>query len=106
MAMSVYYSNNFKLLRFNCNNIYLALGNPRIYRTEPLKRIKEFRRSIVAAKKIIKGEVFTSDMLDFKRPGKGLSPEMVSLILGVPMRAHVGAVLRPVTGLTTRLKFN
>ena len=73
----------------NCNNIYLALGNPRIYRTEPLKRIKEFRRSIVAAKKIIKGEVFTSNMLDFKRPGKGLSPEMVSLILGKKSKRNI-----------------
>ena len=39
------------------------------------------RRSLVAARRIGKGEVFTSEMLAAKRPGTGISPmEMWSLI--------------------------
>ena len=64
-----------KALINKCTDVYNAIGSPRIYRTESLMRVEEFRRSIVAARDIKKGEKFTSDMLDFKRPGRGLSPE-------------------------------
>lgn len=40
------------------------------------------RRSIVSACPIAKGEVITSDMLTFKRPGCGISPEKVSEVTG------------------------
>ena len=40
------------------------------------------RRSLVAAKKIIKGEVFTSDNLTVKRPGTGISPMLYWEYLG------------------------
>ena len=72
-----------------CKNTYLALGSSRIYRTEPNNRIKEFRRSIVAAKKIAKGEIFTEQMLDYKRPGTGLPPEMIKVILGKRSKKNI-----------------
>ena len=71
-----------KALINKCTDVYNAIGSPRIYRTESLMRVEEFRRSIVAARDIKKGEKFTSDMLDFKRPGRGLSPEKIYNILG------------------------
>ena len=65
-----------------CKDIYAALGSHRITRTESKKRVEEFRRSIVAARDIKAGEKFTREMLDFKRPGRGLSPEMINIIIG------------------------
>ncbi len=40
------------------------------------------RKSIVAAKEIKKGEIFTEDNLTTKRPGDGMSPMKWSLIIG------------------------
>ena len=59
-----------------------ALGSNRIIRTESDERVREFRRSIVASRKILAGEVFTEDMIDYKRPGGGLDPEFSKFIIG------------------------
>lgn len=40
------------------------------------------RRSIVASRKIDRGEVLGADNLDFKRPGTGLSPMQVDAVVG------------------------
>ena len=40
------------------------------------------RKSVVAAKKIHKGEKFTINNLAVKRPGNGLSPENIFKLLG------------------------
>jgi N,N'-diacetyllegionaminate synthase len=40
------------------------------------------RQSIHAKKKIIKGEIFSNNNLMLKRPGNGLQPSMLSLIIG------------------------
>ena len=40
------------------------------------------RKSIVASKKISKGEKFTKDNLDIKRPGNGISPMKWDEIIG------------------------
>ena len=62
--------------------IFQAMGSPRIQQVENDDRIESFRRSIVAARKIKQGEVFQNDMLDFKRPGRGLPPDALKFILG------------------------
>lgn len=62
--------------------IHAALGSGRIGVEENIERVKAFRRSIVAARGIRKGEVFKADMLDFKRPAEGISPGDMSLMLG------------------------
>ena len=55
--------------------IELALGNGvKIPQRSEIKNIDIARRSIVAAERIQKEDVFTSHNLDFKRPGTGLSP--------------------------------
>ena len=40
------------------------------------------RKSIVAARNIFKGERFSFNNLDFKRPGNGISPMLVKKIVG------------------------
>ena len=46
------------------------------------KNIEVARKSLVASKRISKGEIFTYDNLTSKRPGSGLSPMLVTKILG------------------------
>jgi len=56
-------------------NIELAMGNG-IKKPSPSeeKNIKVVRKSIVASRKIEKGEIFTRENLTTKRPGTGISP--------------------------------
>ena len=65
------------------NNVALALGDgiKRIAESEKLNR-RVARKSIVAAKFIKKGEIFTESNLTVKRPGTGLSPKLWHNILG------------------------
>lgn len=64
-------------------NIEIALGDgiKRPTRNE-MKNRAIARKSLVAAKPIRKGERFTLDNLDIKRPGTGLSPMQMDQILG------------------------
>ena len=78
-----------KSLITECKRVNLALGDNRIIRTEPDERVKEFRRSIVAAKNITKGEKFSKDMFDFKRPGTGLEPNMAEFIIGRKSKRNI-----------------
>jgi len=47
------------------------------------------RRSVVAAKEIRVGNTITSDMIDMKRPGGGLSPSMIDAVLGKRARRDI-----------------
>ena len=60
-----------------------AMGNG-IKRPSPseLENISVARKSIVAFKKIKKGEIFTTKNLTTKRPGNGLSPMFFNHLLG------------------------
>ena len=58
------------------------MGTARVKRIEDDDRLESFRRSIVAAVPISKGTIINGDMLDFKRPGRGISPEYVNFIIG------------------------
>lgn len=62
--------------------IPLALGSGRMLPVESEERRKEFRRSIVARRVIAKGEQINMDMLDYKRPARGISPDQAEAILG------------------------
>ncbi len=69
--------------------VWAALGSPRIQVPENQERIRSFRRSIVAARAIKKGEVFTEEMIDYKRPAEGLAPEYRDFILGRTARRDI-----------------
>lgn len=64
-------------------NIIKALGTTEriVSDAEKNKRVA-FRRSIVAARNIKKGEIINEDMIDYKRPGDGISPEYNYFIIG------------------------
>ena len=73
---------DMKSLVIDSKRVFSALGKSKISRTESKERVSEFRRSIVASRDISSGEIFTEDMLDYKRPGIGLSPENNEVIVG------------------------
>jgi N,N'-diacetyllegionaminate synthase len=52
---------------------------------------KQARRSIVAARRIHKGERITEEMLTFKRPGTGLSPSLIDSVLGTKAKKDIRA---------------
>lgn len=47
------------------------------------------RRSIVTTKLILKGTIISRDMVDFKRPGTGLSPNDIAQIIGRKARKDI-----------------
>jgi len=66
----------------NAARVSEAMGSFRITATESNEKKKEFRRSIVASRRIMTGDVITEGMIDFKRPGTGMPPESMSYIIG------------------------
>ncbi len=65
-------------------NVEMALGTRRKVVTESERpNITVARKSIVAARDISKGEVFTQDNLTVKRPGGGISPMKWDLLPGL-----------------------
>ena len=59
-----------------------ALGNKRILRTESIDRVFEFRRSIVAKYEMKVEHTLELEDFNFKRPGTGIPPDMVSKLVG------------------------
>jgi N-acetylneuraminate synthase len=65
------------------DRVHAALGRPRRTLTDAeVSRRAEFRRSIVAARDVKKGERLTAGDLDYKRPGRGIAPNMDHLVVG------------------------
>jgi len=73
---------DMKVIVEDGQRIFTALGNSRIRAPESPERMRAFRRSIVAAKKITKGAVITEDMIDYKRPADGLAPQYHEFVVG------------------------
>ena len=74
---------DFKKLVFKIRQIEImsGFGNIKPEKKEYLMR-KKFRRSIVAKKKILKGQKILKSMLALKRPGTGLHPRYLDKIIG------------------------
>ena len=53
------------------------------------KSMQKVRRSIVMARRAMAGETITASMVAYKRPGYGIPPELVSLVIGCTLRADV-----------------
>ena len=65
------------------DRIHKALGASTRRLTEAeTKRSVEFRRSIVAARDIRAGETVTAADIDYKRPGRGLTPNLDRFVIG------------------------
>ncbi len=68
-------------------NIELALGTgEKAPSASERKNLAIARKSIVAARAIRPGEIFTAEMLDVKRPGDGLSPTRWFEVIGTPAK--------------------
>lgn len=63
-------------------NISLALGSSRITSSESQEKKNIFRRSLIAANNINKGQIITPSDITEKRPGTGISPDFKEFIIG------------------------
>lgn len=61
---------------------YKMLGSYNKIVSENEERRNAFQRSIVAAHDIHKGDIFTEDDLDYKRPGTGIQPKYYNFLIG------------------------
>lgn len=65
------------------SRISLALGSyRRVLSQADHEKIPAFRRSIVAARPIPKGKAIVAEDLDLKRPGTGIEPKYLDLVVG------------------------
>lgn len=72
-----------KILTQNCVNVYKALGSKdRIVSEAEYKQRENMRRSVVAAKDLVKGTVLTKADLILKRPGTGISADKIDSVIG------------------------
>lgn len=74
--------NEFAKLVEDVRNTQIILGKPTLERTEAEEKGTKGRRSLVAIKKINKGEVFTSENIKSVRPAIGISPKYYQTLLG------------------------
>lgn len=56
---------------------------------EDIERRNAFQRSIVAARDIKKGHIFTESDIAYKRPGTGIAPKYIDFILGKEARRNI-----------------
>lgn len=61
---------------------YLMLGSHQKIVNEDQERREAFQRSIVAARRIRKGEIITEADIDYKRPGTGIPPKFYQFVIG------------------------
>ena len=73
---------DMKILVKESHRVFHAQGTHRKIQIEDKNQVESFRRSLVAARTIKKGEVFTEELVDVKRPGTGLSPNFKKFLIG------------------------
>lgn len=75
-----------------CNNVFKAMGSKnRIVSNEEYSQALKMRRSIIAKRDLIAGEVLGLQDLEFKRPGNGIPPNRVGEILGYSLKTNIKA---------------
>jgi N-acetylneuraminate synthase len=73
-----------------CKNINVALGKKirEVSSEEKLQRLK-MRRSIIAIKDLKEGEILKREDLDAKRPGDGISPDKIDMLIGKKLKKDI-----------------
>ncbi|MGD6816613.1 N-acetylneuraminate synthase family protein [Metabacillus sp. 113a] len=83
-------ANDIKTFKNNMRVVNNVLGQ---YYKEPLKSeeqaIKYARRSLVATQDIAKGTIITEEMITWKRPGVGISPKYLDLVIGREAKLNI-----------------
>lgn len=71
----------------SCRTVIRALGSAKrvVSPQEQAKRVK-FRRSVVTTKRLPKGHVLQESDLDAKRPGDGIPPDQIDMVIGRTLR--------------------
>jgi len=73
-----------------CMDIYSALGKrERVVSENEIEQRTKMRRSIVSKRKLEAGEIITAESIEFKRPGNGLAPEMVSKVVNKQLKKNL-----------------
>ena len=86
-AMDKYDISNYKNIMSETRKIIGSYKNT-ILESEIVSR-DNARRSLVASKKIQKGQIISKDMLSAKRPGTGLPPKYLDSIVGMTARLDI-----------------
>ena len=74
---------DMKALVACCHSVYASLGKfERKLTEEEFEQRQKMRRSLVAARDITAGEVFSEAMIDAKRPGDGISVDQYTEVIG------------------------
>lgn len=81
----------FRRLCADVKIAYAAIGSARKAPVETQSHIQAIRRSPVAIRAIRAGERITSDMIAIRRPGTGLAPDSMGLVLSATARRDVPA---------------
>jgi len=74
--------------RIRVAEIVAGDGKKSMSRGEVLTR-EVFAKSLVARKSIRKGESITYEMIDVKSPGRGLNPQLVNQLIGLPAKRDI-----------------
>lgn len=74
--------NGMKALVGETEHAWLALGHVNYGPTEEEKKSMQFRRSLYTVRDIKAGEVFTSENIRAIRPGFGLAPKYIDIVIG------------------------
>jgi N,N'-diacetyllegionaminate synthase len=82
----------FGIMVREIRNVVAALGDgiKRVMASEEANRVVS-RKSIVAARDLVAGELLSGDSLTTKRPGTGLSPMVIDQVLGNRLKHDVAA---------------
>jgi sialic acid synthase SpsE len=74
------------------DRIHAALGSHRrTVGSRELAQRDEYRRSIVAAQDIRAGQAISEALIDFRRPGTGIAPEMAKFVVGMRAARDIAA---------------
>lgn len=75
-----------------CHRVHEAMGGAgRVLSEEEQAQARKMRRSIVTRRALPAGHVLTEADLDAKRPGDGIAPSQLSMVLGRALKHDLGA---------------
>jgi len=80
-----------KALVAETNNAFLSLGEISYGVQQAEEKSKFFKRSIYVSKDIAVGDVFTNDNLKIIRPGNGLAPKFIDVVIGKKAKVSIKA---------------
>lgn len=83
--------NEMKAIVEGARDINIALGSTRrIVGRKEMNQREAFRRSIVAARDIPQGKIIERNDLDIKRPGTGIEPQYIDMLIGKVAKRNIG----------------